>query len=347
MHYTLNVNPPPPVQRTHVAAMPPPPSSISSPSQIVRPTSATSTKTTQPPPPPQSSVSVTSSSSPFPPSNNSTTYVPPSALDEVMNELDDLLQAASESHALGRLRNSYSSLLLAHQRLVGLGRRVDRSYCEAERSCVEEEQQQQHDNNTDVGGGGEGSHQESNMTSMSTTTTFLPPLVNQPPLPLTLTQHGEYADVAYVEHLARSAMELHHRRTGRGMQHELAIERAAHAVKTKKMEDEQIRQAAQGVFALSSAVSPGGGGGGDGVSRTTASSTPATSSGGMKKRKGSTDGDEGVSWKEYTDGNNDGPDTPGTPSKRKGGRGKKPPTLVMQTMTGRNLDVRELMTGIL
>lgn len=260
-----------------------------------------------------------------------------------MNELDDLLQAASESQALGRLRNSYSSLLLAHQRLVGLGRRVDRSYCEAERSCLEEEQQQQHDNNTDVGGGGEGSHQESNMTSISTmTTTFLPPLVNQPPLPLTLTQHGEYADVAYVEHLARSAMELHHRRTGRGMQHELAIERAAHAAKTKNMEDDQIRQAAQGVFALSSAVPPGG----EGVS-TTISSTPATSSGGKKKRKGSTDGDEGVSWEEYTDDNNDGPDTHGTPSKHKGGRGKKPPTLVMQTMAGRNLDVRELMKGIL
>jgi hypothetical protein len=36
-----------------------------------------------------------------------------------------------------------------------------------------------------------------------------------------------------------------------------------------------------------------------------------------------------------------------TPSKRKGGRGKKPPTLVMHTMAGRNLDVRELMRGIM
>lgn len=346
------VNPSPPVHRKHVggtAASVPPPSSISPPSapRIVRPTAATTTtttKTTQQPPPP-SSASVTSSSSPFPPPNNNAVgYIPPSALDEIMNELDDLLQAASESQALGRLRNSYSSLLLAHQRLVGLGRRVDRSYCEAERNCVDREQQQ-HENNIDRGGGVEGSHPgESNMTSMSTmTTTFLPPLVNQPPLPLTLTQHGEYADVAYVEHLARSAMELHHRRTGRGMQHEMAIERAAYAAKTKKMEDEQIQQAAQGVFALS-AVLPGGGG--EGVSTTT-SSIPATSSGGKKKRKGSTDGGEGVSWEEYTDGNNDGPDTPGTPSKRKGGRGKKPPTLVMQTMAGRNLDVRELMKGIL
>ena len=188
------------------------------------------------------------------------------------------------------------------------------------------------------------------MTNNSTaTTTFLPPLVNQPPLPLALTQHGEYADVAYVEHLARSAMELHHRRTGRGMQHELAIERAAHAAKTKKMEEEQIQQAAQGVFALSSA-----GGGypttnsvGEGVtaSITATNTTNTVVSGGKRKRKGSTDGDDDDG--EENNDNNDGPDTPGTPSKRKGGRGKKPPTLVMQTMAGQNLDVRELMKGIL
>lgn len=245
-----------------------------------------------------------------------------------MNELDDLLQAASEAQALGRLRNSYSSLLLAHQRLVGLGRRVDRSYCEAE----------QGDENVNDSGGGEGSRSNMTNTSTNSTTTFLPPLVSQPPLPLALTQHGEYADVAYVEHLARSGMELYHRRTGRGMQHELAIERAAQAAKTKKMEEEQIRQAAQGVFALSSVGTRCGG---------TTGEEEATNSvsGGKRKRKGSTgaDGDE-----EDDDGViGGGPDTHSTPYKRKGGRGKKPPTLVMHTMAGRNLDVRELMKGIM
>ncbi len=37
----------------------------------------------------------------------------------------------------------------------------------------------------------------------------------------------------------------------------------------------------------------------------------------------------------------------GTPLKCKGGRGKKPPTLVMHTMAGRNLNVRELMHHIM
>ena len=87
-------------------------------------------------------------------------------------------------------------------------------------------------------------------TTTRTTTTFLPPLVSQPPLPPALTQHGDYANVAYAEHLARSGMELHHRRTGRGMQHEAAIERAIVAARMRRMEEEQIVRAARGVCAL-------------------------------------------------------------------------------------------------
>jgi hypothetical protein len=88
--------------------------------------------------------------------------------------------------------------------------------------------------------------------------------VSQPPLPPALTQHANYADVAYVEHLARSGMELHHRRTGRGMQHEAAIERAVVAARMRRMEEEQIVRAARGVCALSDGSSRGGPAGGDG-----------------------------------------------------------------------------------
>ena len=105
-------------------------------------------------------------------------------------------------------------------------------------------------------------------------------------------------------------MELHHKRTGRGMQHDMAIERAAHAAKMKKMEEDQIRAAARDVFALGSSLS---------------GSAAAGSAGGGEGEDGNT----------------------ATPQKRKGGRGKKPPTLVMHTMAGRNLDVRELMRGVL
>jgi len=86
-------------------------------------------------------------------------------------------------------------------------------------------------------------------------------------------------------------MELHHKRTGRGMQHEAALERASNKKDQK-----------------ASAAAKSGGEQEDGVAAT-----------GEKE----------------------------TPTKRKGGRGKKPPTLVMATMAGRNFDVADLMQGVL
>jgi hypothetical protein len=94
-------------------------------------------------------------------------------------------------------------------------------------------------------------------------------------------------------HKSRTAhlpgMELHHKRTGRGMQHEAALERASNKKDQK-----------------------------------------AAKSGGEQE-----DGVAAASGEKET------------PTKRKGGRGKKPPTLVMATMAGRNFDVHDLMQGVL
>jgi hypothetical protein len=353
----------------------------------------------------------------------------PNAIDEVMDEVEDLLQASREGQALGRLRNSYSSLLLAHARLVGLGRRVDRSYCEAEGGSSSSSSSSvagdgsvgedgggseggrafDDEDRGKTGGGGEASHSSTNSAAHSSSssaasndapsndatragTIFLPPLLSQPPLPPNLTQQGEYSDVAYVEYLNRSGMELHHRRTGRGMQHDAAVERAKVAERNRKLEEEQIVRAARGVYALSSQAgeggegpTKGGNGGecgigrdgegeGDGMTSATTAMTMGTrivsGSGGGRKRKGSEGGDNDEDCDEVEDddggaggGNGNGNGTRGrigsaggddggeecdlTPSKRKGGRGKKPPTLVMHTMAGGNLDVRELMRGIM
>ena len=116
-------------------------------------------------------------------------------------------------------------------------------------------------NNTTTAAAASAATTTTTTTTTTTRTTFLPPLVSQPPLPPSLTQHGDYADVAYAEHLARSGMELHHRRTGRGMQHEAAIERAIVAARMRRMEEEQIVRAARGVCALNDGSSRDGGGG--------------------------------------------------------------------------------------
>jgi hypothetical protein len=74
----------------------------------------------------------------------------------------------------------------------------------------------------------------------ATMAAILPPLVSQQPLTPALTQNNNYANVVYVEHLAWSWMELHHCRTGRGMQHKARIKRVAIAERMSKMEEEQM-----------------------------------------------------------------------------------------------------------
>lgn len=136
--------------------------------------------------------------------------------------------------------------------------------------------------------------------------------------------------------------------------------RAAHVAKVRKLEEEQLVQAARGVFALSKTLSKGAaaavggdgkmalvgdgksnegddgkGKGGKGTKRKKADITTTTTT--SDDEEGEDVGREG----EEADADNN------TPTRKKGGRGKKPPTLVMRTMAGRNLDVRELMRGIL
>ena len=64
----------------------------------------------------------------------------------------------------------------------------------------------------------------------------------------------------YVEHLARSAMELHHKRTGRGMQHNATLKQAADVAKMKRMEEEPIHWDSKGVFVLATGGINSGGG---------------------------------------------------------------------------------------
>lgn len=202
-----------------------------------------------------------------------------SFIDEIINEANDLLQAAREAQSLGRLRSSASYLLLAHARLVGLGRRFDRS------RCLEDESGTPTSANRDPSE----SMAKSDETSNSTISQPPPPKGSQsqstsivlPPMPVT---HNALSDVALMEFLARAGMELHHKRTGRGMLHDAQIEKMANTVIPVR-----------------------------------GKTNPST-----------------VTANSKADENE-------TPTKRKGGRGKKPPTLVMHTLLGAELDAKKLM----
>ena len=174
---------------------------------------------------------------------------PPSrvdAVDEVIWEAQNLLQSAAEAQALGRLRSANSFLLLAHQRMIGLGRRVDRSYCECDGDGSEER-------DGDTGEKAEDGKQPADKPEGSgdkKRKKILPPLISQPPLPPQVSDASN--DLAYVEHLARSSMELHSKRTGRQLAREVEGGRAATQEKIKLLEREhnQIMVLAHGTLGV-------------------------------------------------------------------------------------------------
>jgi hypothetical protein len=202
-----------------------------------------------------------------------------SFIDEIINESNDLLQAATEAQSLGRLRSSAGYLLLAHARLVGLGRRFDRSRCledEVSSPPKKENPSSDHDDNSNT--------LQENQDNSNATILQPPTAASQsntiilPPMPVA---HNTLSDVTLMEHLARSGMELHHKRTGRGMQHDHQMEKMANTPKAKgKAPPPAVAEAKEEDL---------------------------------------------------------------TPTKRKGGRGKKPPTLVMHTLLGAELDAKKLM----
>ncbi len=312
---------------------------------------------------PQLPSATKAASSKSPPPSNNNQLTSSSGIDEVLNESDHLLQAAAEAQALGRLRNASTYLLLAHARLVGLGRRFDRSRIEptaTSSSNVDDTNEKNSEggdaSKSDGGGkrkskagdtGGAGNSDSAmapliqlgtDQSNMSLTT--LPNSSNNPgnkstnsnnnnsnePMLFPQTLHHMPDGVAYVEHLARAAMELQHKRTGRGMQHDLMVEKQSALSQAKKDEKEQIRLAARGLFATAKGMTGIRVDAGENSNMSEPKAKPAT----RKRKQDQTDLEEAEKI---------------AAAKRKGGRGKKPPTLVMHTVAGRNYDVHALMKG--
>lgn len=123
------------------------------------------------------------------------TFQPVSAYDAVLQESQDLLQAAAEAQQLGRLKMSASYLLLLHTRLVGLGKRFDKAVAVAQRGADEQ-------SSTLASPGTQRLQQRAAKEALQS---FLP------------QQYSDTIelDTAMMEHLARAAAELHHQRTGK------------------------------------------------------------------------------------------------------------------------------------
>ena len=165
--------------------------------------------------------------------------------DAVLAECEDLLRASTEAQRLGRLKMASAYQLLLHTRLVGLGKRFDRSAMMVDQQKARQQvQQQQHaaqaqkqldlenslsssavgkDETATSSSALEGTESNSKAESTKADGTAKTPNSEGGEIPVTaaldqlrsILPGNLEMDASMMEHLARAAVELHHQRTGR------------------------------------------------------------------------------------------------------------------------------------
>jgi hypothetical protein len=152
------------------------------------------------------------------------------AYDSMLGEIHDLLMAAQEAQSLGRLRMASTYQMLAHTRLVGLGKRFDRCWIRPDHhpssnsniitsfdDGITNTMDAIATTNTDA------LHSTMLIPQSSTSQDHQGTMQNRSDAQAALAKmlpSNVNVDDTMMEHLARAAMELHNRRTGRGMQSE-------------------------------------------------------------------------------------------------------------------------------
>lgn len=233
-----------------------------------------------------------------------TAQTPVNVYDAVLGEAEDLLQAAAEAQAMGRLKMASAYQLLLHARLVGLGKRFDRAQVK-------------------------GAVPESTSPPASTSTTSeSTPVALHTELAKILPNNVEM-DSDMMEHLARAAMELHHQRTGRRIQSDTVMSppplATAASVAWTEEERLKVRNAMDSGTTEPSEIAS--------ILQTrTEAQVKAYLRNSHELKKGSAQMEE-----EFTS-------DLGSP-RRKGGRGRKPPTQAMNTVPNANLDAKVLLAG--
>jgi len=283
-----------------------------------------------------------------------------------------------EAQSLGRLKMASAYQLLLHTRLIGLGKRFDRAQTMAPTpnrkrrgnvvdidSALEENQNDDEDSRLPTSRlnyddpqpekpsaeakdkGGDSAPNSSSSSSEaprtpaasannSTTPSKLPRALEQ--LTSILPSNLEM-DTTMMEHLARAAVELHHQRTGR-----------------KKSADGLLASPMTGGFPVTpqpDSATPKGAGSklawtaeeqktvtkalqqkksASAIAKLLPSKTEAQVKAFLKNRKAKDSVQDAFEGDE-------------TPSKRKGGRGRKPPTTAMNTVPNANLDMKALLQG--
>jgi hypothetical protein len=147
---------------------------------------------------------------------------PVNVYDAVLGEAEDLLTAAMEAQALGRLKMASAYQLLSHARLVGLGKRFDRARVIPEPKEQDEDEVESSSSNVKHAAtskqenDGRDQPQEDDEDDDDQTDTTDGEKKQHPVTELArLLPSNIELDTIMMEHLARAAVELHHQRTGR------------------------------------------------------------------------------------------------------------------------------------
>lgn len=310
-------------------------------------------------------------------------HTPVNVYDAVLGECEDLLKASMEAQSLGRLKMASAYQLLLHTRLIGLGKRFDRAQTLAptpkrtrrgdtdSRALSEDNPNGNEEDSrfptsrlnyddckpTAEAGGKGGDDAASNGSgtprtpgaaarsgsSKAPSSNHLPRALQQ--LTSILPSNLEM-DTTMMEHLARAAVELHHQRTGR--------KKSADGLLASPMTGGGFPATPQ----PSESTTPKGGAGSklawtaeeqktvtkamqqkksaSAIAKLLPSKTEAQVKAFLKNRKVKDS---------VQDAYFEGDDVDETPSKRKGGRGRKPPTTAMNTVPNANLDMKALLQG--
>ena len=328
----------------------------------------------------------------------------------------DLLLAATEAQALGRLKMASAYQLLLHARLVGLGKRFDRAVM-AEHSSSQHGRRRKR-RRSSVGGAASGAHddddeydeeytddeefdsadEEGDVTNDAKIAAAVPPasaqavrtgasksssvadsapaaaasaetaagtVANLPTalqaLKSILPSNIEM-DVTMVEHLARAAVELHHQRTGRKKSAEGLLASPINGLIGTPEQTNNAKSDAKEGTTTGVATSGAAGASVDNnnsnnkiawtdeeqgiVAKALQKNEKITPNALAKLLKNKTEAQVKAYLKNQKDRakNQDEVDEEITPRKR-GGRGRKPPTTAMNTVPNANLDARSLLQG--
>eukprot|EP00978_Attheya_sp_CCMP212_P001547 scaffold3165_cov48-Attheya_sp.AAC.2 len=261
---------------------------------------------------------------------------PVNQYDASLQEARDLMQAAMEAQLLGRLKMASAYQLLLHARLVGLGKVFDRATTVASETTTQDATLTAQDATTSSNVAGVASLETDEM-SPNSNGSHASTAMAQSVLAKIMPSNAEL-DPTMLEHLAKAAMELHHKRTGRRMSPEKPT-----GIAWSRSELEQLHKAVEKYGRQDTAQIAKELGGSRTEAQIRAYLRNSLERERLAKAHQPPASPEQPVLPPGTEHSNASEGSGGTPTKRRGGKPKKLPTRAVHTVPNANLDARQML----